>query len=81
MAVNSSLIRAVDGMCKELNPLTAVFLISVAAFQISALSICFILMTPKGAIACSGVFLFGLYYWYQGCMRIYNRFKVCAIER
>lgn len=71
-----SLIKAVEGMFTELQPQIIFFLLSVVSFQVSALGICFVLMTPRGGMACAGVFFFGLYYWYQGCMRIYNRFRV-----
>ena len=69
------MVRAVKGMMAEKGAIFASFTISLIAFQVMTLAVTWIVMKTYASAVCTGALVIGGGFWYQYCLRIYNRFK------
>ena len=70
------MVRAVDGMVKELDAIFIAFFISIFFFQTATAATSFVVMENEAAWAALCIYVIGSYIWYKYCIRIYNRFKL-----
>ena len=70
------MVRAVDGMVKELDAIFIAFFVSIFFFQTATAATSFVVMENEAAWAALCIYVIGSYIWYKYCIRIYNRFKL-----
>lgn len=73
------MVRAVEGMVKELDAIFIAFFVSIFFFQTATAATSFVVMENEAAWIALGIYVIGSYIWYKYCIRIYNRFKLRSV--
>lgn len=73
------MVRAVEGMVKELDAIFIAFFISIFFFQTATAATSFVVMEHEAAWIALAIYIVGSYIWYKYCIRIYNRFKLRSV--
>lgn len=79
VCVCRSMVRAVEGMVKELDAIFIAFFISIFFFQTATAATSFVVMEHECAWIALAIYIIGSYVWYKYCIRIYNRFKLRSV--
>ena len=73
-----SMKKAVDGMYAEQSPILISTILAIASFAIELVTIFVLEMYLVEAWVSSVILLISSVFWYNSCIRIYNRFKIPA---
>jgi hypothetical protein len=73
------MVRAVEGMVKELDATFIAFFVSIFFFQTATAATSFVVMEDDAAWIALAIYIVGSYVWYKYCIRIYNRFKLRSV--